>query len=79
MSKPTHLKAVAAIEACCDMYKVKFDISYKKANKGYVSPYSGKWKIVAYGEVHTDEDFIKAVGKAVERVMKMNGDIPFKD
>ena len=76
MTNPKHRKAVEAIEACCEMYRVKFEISYKKANKGYVSPYAGKWKITAYGEVHSDEDFVKAVGKAVERVMKMNGDIP---
>jgi hypothetical protein len=78
MSKATPLKAIKAIEACCEMYRVKFEISYKKPNKGYISPYHGKWKIVVYGEIHSDKDFVKAVGKAVERCLQMNGDFPFE-
>jgi hypothetical protein len=63
-------QAIEAMEGCAKIYGVCFEISYKRRNKGYVSMYSDKWKVKVFTEIFYDEDFTKAIGKAVEFVVK---------
>lgn len=63
--------AIEAMEACAKSYRVAFGISYKGQNKGYVSAYSDRWKVTVYGHIFSDQNFCKAVGQAVEFVVKV--------
>lgn len=63
--------AIEAVEVCAKSYRVAFEVSYKGQNKGYVSAYSRKWKVKVFGHTFANENFCKAIGEAVEFVVKV--------
>lgn len=61
-----------ALEAIAKNGNRRLTIEYKPA-LGYVTKYSGCWKIVFMGETFYDRDPIKAIGDAVKLFAKVKG------
>lgn len=63
--KDSHKLAIEAIEACQRHYKVSFMIQLIRPANGYVSRYSGKWKISVMSKTFYNKDFILACKEAL--------------
>jgi hypothetical protein len=60
-------KAVDALETCCKLCKISFDLRYRD---GQSSIYTRTWNVKTMGKKFTDRDFVVAIREAISFVVK---------